>query len=193
MLEEEHLLIVRSAAGDGEAFGALYGHYHPKIYRFVYLKVGRKEEAEDLTHQVFLHAWEHMPGYRHEGHPLSSWLYRIARNAIIDHYRTRRANLALDDLDAELIAAGERLEDAADAAMAIADIRAAMAKLKPSYQDVIILRFVEELSLKETAQALGKSEGAVKLLQHRATKDLQKLLEKNSKSANEPLRTPETA
>lgn len=191
MLEAEHLLIVRSAAGDGEAFGILYGHYHPKIYRFVYLKVGRKEEAEDLTHQVFLHAWEHLPGYRHEGYPLSSWLYRIARNAVIDYYRTRRSAVALDELELDL-AGEEHLEEAADAAIALADIRAALTTLKPAYQDVLILRFVEELSLRETAEALGRSEGAVKLLQHRATRELQKILEGKT-TGNETLRTPETA
>lgn len=180
MLEEEHNLIARSVKGDGEAFGILYDHYHPRIYRFVYLKVGRREEAEDLAHQVFLHAWERFPSYTDRGYPLGSWLYRIARNAVIDHYRTRREAVPIEDLDPELFTDGSDIESAAEEGLTLSDVRAALTALKPAHQDIIILRFVDELSLKEAAEALGKSEGAAKLLQHRATRELKKRLDAKS-------------
>ncbi len=194
MLEGEYNLILQAARGDGEAFGVLYDHYHPQIYRFIYLKVGRREEAEDLAHQVFLHAWERFPDYEHRGHPLSSWLYRIARNAVVDFYRSRRDAYVLEELDAQILPSSENLEEAAELALTLTAVRQALSELKPAYQDVVILRFVEELSVRETAAALGKSEGAVKLLQHRAVSELKKRLGPAASSllSHGPIGTPET-
>lgn len=165
-----------AAAGDSEAFGALYDQYHPQIYRFVFLKVSSKEDAEDLTHQVFMNALEHMSGYRHHGFPFSSWLYRIARNAVIDHYRTRKDKVSLEDADPELFALGENIQSDTNRMLEIENVRAAIAKLSALHQDVIIMRFVEELAIREVAAALKKSEGAIKLLQHRAISELQRIL-----------------
>ena len=117
MLENEQNLIRRAAAGDSEAFGVLYDQYHPQIYRFVFLKVSLKEDAEDLTHQVFMNALEHMSGYRHQGFPFSSWLYRIARNAVIDHYRTRKDKVRLEDADPELFALSKNIQADANQAL----------------------------------------------------------------------------
>lgn len=195
MLEGEHLLIEQAARGDGEAFGAIYDHYHPQIYRFIYLKTGRKEEAEDLTHQVFLKAWQHLPTYVDQGHPLSSWLYRMARNSVIDFYRTRRDAPAIDALDPEKFLEESEAESKMEVQLAMADIRQVMTSMKPMHQDVLILRFIEELSLKECAKALGKSEGAVKLIQHRAMKELQKRLSVQNPSLvqeNGSIQSPET-
>ncbi len=176
MPEEEDNLILRAVEGDPAAFGDLYDRYHPQIYRFIYLKIGRREESEDLTHQVFLSAWEHVREYTHRGHPFGSWLYRIARNSVIDHYRSRRDVLPLEEMDGEMFRSEENIEEAAALSMLLADVREALRKLKPDHQDIIILRFVEELSVREAAHALGRSEGAVKLLQHRAMRELQKHL-----------------
>ena len=87
MLEDEHNLVARAKEGEAEAFGLLYDFYMPRIYRFVLFKVGRREEAEDLTQGVFLKAWEHVEAYESRGYPFSSWLYRIARNTVTDHHR----------------------------------------------------------------------------------------------------------
>lgn len=181
MLENEPNLIRKAAAGDSEAFGVLYDQYHPQIYRFVFLKVGSREDAEDLTHQVFMNALEHMPGYRHHGFPFSSWLYRIARNAVIDHYRTRKAKVSLEDADPEMFALGENIQADANRALEIQNVREAMSELSALHQDVIIMRFVEELAIREVAMALKKSEGAVKLLQHRAISELQRILSEREK------------
>ncbi len=179
MLDGEDKIIVSAVKGEASAFGLLYDHYQPQIYRFVMLKTGRREEAEDLTHQVFLHALKHIKNYKDLGHPFSSWLYQIARNQIIDYYRTRKSNLPLQEAEEDVIAR-ENPEAEAGGKLELEKLQAAIKELKPGYQDVIILRFVEELAIKEVAGTLGKSEGAVKLLQHRALKQLKKFLEREA-------------
>ena len=176
MVENEDNLVLKAAAGDPEAFGALYDEYHPRIYRFVYLKVGSREDAEDLAHQVFLNAWEHVPNYRRRGLPFSSWLYRIARNAVIDHYRTRKDEVSVEESDPDAFVSSERVQMDAHLSLEIEKVQHAIAELAPMHQDVIIMRFVEELAIKEVAAALKKSEGAVKLLQHRAMRELKQIL-----------------
>src|SRR3989344_2875321 len=96
MLDGESGIIERATKGEAEAFGLLYDHYLPKIYRFVFLKVGRREEAEDLTHQVFLNSWQHIANYQSMGHPFSTLLYRMARNEVIDYIRTKKNPIPLD-------------------------------------------------------------------------------------------------
>lgn len=176
MIGEEENLVERSLRGDAEAFGELYDRYHAPIYRFIMIRTGTKEEAEDLTHQVFLRAWEHMGGYVDQGYPFGSWLYRIARNRVIDHYRTKRDTVSVEEPEFEELPDSLDIEKDADRALALRRVEQALRTLSPDHQEVIILRFVEELSLKETAAAMERSEGAVKLLQHRAMKELKNIL-----------------
>ncbi len=96
---DENLIVKAAVGGDASAFGVLYDRYQPMIYRFVAVKVGRREDAEDITHQVFMSAWQNVAGYRDLGHPFSSWLYRIARNQVIDHYRAKKPDVSLDVID----------------------------------------------------------------------------------------------
>lgn len=176
MLDGEEKLVRSAVRGDSSAFGALYDHYQAIIYRFILIKVGRREEAEDITHQVFLSAWQKMASYKHRGFPFSSWLYQIARNQVIDHYRSNKNDVSLDASDPESFAAAVDHQADLGEKMQIEKVRIAIARLKPDYQDVIILRFVEDMSIKEASAALGKSEGAVKLAQHRAIRELKKIL-----------------
>jgi len=176
MLDGEHRIIKSAVRGEASAFGLLYDHYQPKIYRFVLIKVGQREDAEDLTHQVFINAWQNVYNYRSLGFPFSSWLYQIARNLVIDHYRTRKADLPIHAIDPDSFATVASAHFSVEHAMDMERVTRAIQRLKAEYQDVILMRFVEELSLKETARALEKSEGAVKLLQHRAVKELKTLL-----------------
>ena len=104
MLEEEKSLIKKARAGNTKAFGNLYDHYLPQIYRFILLKVRRKSEAEDLAHEVFLSAWKNIGNYADQGFPFSSWLYQIAKNAVIDFYRTSKNNLPVEMVDESFIA-----------------------------------------------------------------------------------------
>src|SRR5579862_2288407 len=101
MLDGEEKVIKSAVTGNSSAFGELYDHYQPMIYRFVAVKVSRREEAEDITHQVFLSAWINIKNYKHRGHPFSSWLYQIARNQVIDHYRSKRNDVSIENTDPE--------------------------------------------------------------------------------------------
>ena len=174
MLDGEEKVIRAAVGGDSSAFGSLYDHYLPQIYRFIVVKVGSREEAEDIPHQVFLSAWAKIKTYSYRGHPFSSWLYQIARNLVVDHYRSRRNNVSLEKLDPDssAIPAAAQLDLAAK--LEFEAVRAAMRELKPEYQDVIILRFIEDMPLKDVAGILKRSEGAIKLVQHRAIKALRK-------------------
>jgi RNA polymerase sigma-70 factor (ECF subfamily) len=176
MLDGEENLIERAIRGRASAFGSLYDYYQPKIFRFVLIKVGRREEAEDLTHEVFLSAWKNIEAYKNLGFPFSSWLYKIARNQIADHYRTTKNEVRLENIDPEYFVAPASVQIDLGEKMEMEKVHLAIAKLKPEYQDVIIMRFVEDVPIKETAAALDKSEGAIKLLQHRAIKELKKIL-----------------
>ena len=103
MLEGEKNLINRAKSGEAKAFGLLYDHYIPQIYRFIYLKVTNREEAEDLTHQVFMKAWQNINNYEERGFQFSSWLYQISRNQVIDFYRQKKQYLDLEAVDPELL------------------------------------------------------------------------------------------
>jgi RNA polymerase sigma-70 factor (ECF subfamily) len=180
MLDGEEKLIQDAVKeGDSSAFGKLYDHYQPMIYRFVLVKIGRREEAEDIAHQVFLQAWQNIRTYRHRGHPFGSWLYRIARNQVIDHYRSRKDDLPLEAADAE-DASRQVSQPDVSLRMDMERVMVAIRKLKLEYQDVIILRFVEDLSIRETADVMHKTEGAVKLIQHRAIEELRGQIHESS-------------
>lgn len=183
MVDGEDKIVIGAIAGDASAFGVLYDRYQPAIYRFVTLKVGRREDAEDITHQVFLRAWQRMDRYEGRGYPFSSWLYRIARNQIVDFYRAHKEHADLEDAESVLLAEDETAETL-DLKADIARVRAAMLELRADYQDVIILRFIEERSLEEAAASLGRSVGATKVLQHRALRSLRALLDGSEPSPN---------
>jgi len=187
MLDGEQNLVKRAIRGDSSAFGTLYDHYQAAIYRFVAVKVGRREEAEDITHQVFLSAWQNVRGYKHRGHPFSSWLYQIARNQVIDFYRAQKNEVSLDKFDPESFVLPASVHLDLSVKLEMEKVHGAIKQLKVDYQDVIIMRFVEDISLKETAAILRKTEGAVKLLQHRAVRELKKILgEEDKEEDNEP-------
>ena len=170
MLDGEKNIIKGAIRGKSSAFGLLYDHYQPRIYRFIYLKVSHREEAEDLTHQVFLSSWQNIGNYKFKGFPFSSWLYQIARNQVIDYYRTKKKNVSLESIaDPEVESSSEKT---IDSNLELKRIRQAITKLNQEQQDVIIMRFIDDLSPQEVAVALNKTSGAVRLLQHRAIKNL---------------------
>ena len=178
---EEKSIIDRAIGGDTLAFGLLYDKYHNQIYRFVYLKVSHREEAEDITHHVFLSAWQHIAGYTHKGFPFSSLLYQIARNKVIDHYRTKKTTIDIENLrEADIPRHESTLEDTVHSQFQIATIKTALKQLKQEYQDIIIMRYVEELTPSEIARILKKPETTVRVLQHRAIKQLKALLNKDA-------------
>jgi len=176
MLDKEDQFIEAAKAGDAQSFRALYDHYIDPIFRFVYLKTNNREEAEDITHEVFLSSWQSLPSYVSRGLPFSSWLYRIARNKVIDHYRTRKVTLNLESVDENLMRLVGSSEESVNRTLDIERVKRSLGRLSPDQKDVTIMRFIEDMSHAEIAIVLGKSEGAVRLIQHRAVEALKDLL-----------------
>lgn len=171
----ESLLIDRARRGDAKAFGQLYELHVDRIYRYVAYRVARAEQAEDLTEHVFLKAWEAIGRYERRGLPFAAWLYRMAHNAVVDHYRASRPTTSIDDkFDLE-----DEKQSPSDAVMAGVDretLGLAIQRLNSDQQRVVLLRFVEGLSHAEVAGIVGKSEGAVRVIQHRALAVMAKFL-----------------
>ena len=180
MLEEEKKHIKQAQGGNQESFGIIYDHYVSQIYRFVFFKVSVKQVAEDLTHEIFLSAWQNIKNYKQKQFPISSWLYQIARNKVIDHYRTDKKNISIDTEDFAEETLGFEEQDDLDIPFAINKVKSLIKLLKPEYQEVLIMRYVEDLDHKEIASALNKSEGAVRLIQHRAINILKELYTKSA-------------
>jgi len=158
-----------------EAWARLYEEYMPRIYRYIALRVRNQSEAEDLTEQVFLKALEAGPSFRWRGAPISSWLFRIARNQVIDFWRTDKTGRTVT-LDESLIDDIANPERTAERNEDIRQVIREMGQLTQAQREVIELRFAAELSTAEVARVLGKSQGAVKVMQHSALAALRKRL-----------------
>ena len=166
--------LVRAAkSGDASAFGELYERHRDAIYRYCLSRTGTAHDAEDLTSDVFVKALHSIDRYQERGLPFVAFLYRIARNAAIDRSRTLKQPLSVDEL---LTQPASRQNVEADAMLAVdrSILLAALTKLKTEHRDVIVMRFIEGYSALEVAAALGKTEGAVRTLQHRALERLRK-------------------
>lgn len=180
MLEGEQEYIKRAQAGDAAYFGRLYDHYAPRIYRFIAVKVGTRQEAEDLMHEVFVSAWQKLPSFEAQGFPFGSWLYKIARNRVIDHYRVKKPQVSIDEeiiVHEEMFGATASTDELFDQGLDMDAVRRAMEELTEEQRTVIQLRFVEDLSPAEIAQVLEKREGTIRIIQHRAIQKLKKILD----------------
>jgi RNA polymerase sigma-70 factor, ECF subfamily len=182
MNKEERDLVKKAKRGERESFGILYDKHFDAIYRFILLKTGNKTDAEDISHQVFLSAWQKINKYEFQGFPFSSWLYKIASNAVIDHWRTSKPNVSIDLVSENYLSELPELHNNLDQKFELKLVKNAIPRLEPDQQSVIIMRFVDELSTKEIANILDKSEGAVRVIQHRALKQLRKLIEEDKES-----------
>lgn len=171
-------LLQRAKHYDIEALAAIYDHYEAKIYSYIYHRVGNPTVAQDLTSQVFLRMLEAVQNERAWKSSFSGWLYRIAHNLVVDHYRRRgrATQVSFDDLPT-LIAKSDDPEQAAVRSMAAEALRSAINRLTEEQAQVVTLRFLEGLSIAEVAAAMGKTEGAVKALQYRAVMSLRRLME----------------
>jgi RNA polymerase sigma-70 factor (ECF subfamily) len=162
---------------DPNAFGELYDAFVERVYRYLYFRTGSHPEAEDLTEQVFLKAWEAIERYRWQGRPFLAWLYRLAHNTHIDHVRSQKPTTSLnnDDRPIELASASAAVE----LARALdADLLArALGELTPDQQQVIVLKFLEGMDNEQIAQSMEKREGAIRALQMRALMSLRRVLE----------------
>jgi RNA polymerase sigma-70 factor (ECF subfamily) len=168
-------LIARAIEGDRSAFGSLYEYYLEQIYRYVYYSVTDHFEAEDLTEAVFLKAWEALPRFRLRESAFRAWLYRIAHNLVVDRHRTRKPAVSLEQF-VHMRDSSPTPETALEAHQEKTALSAALARLKPRLKQVVLCRFIGGLSHAETAEAMGLNEGHVRVLQHRALKEMRGLL-----------------
>ena len=173
-MQDEKELVERAQHHDQEAFAQLYEEHFDKIYRYVRLKIGNETEAEDMTQQVFLNALQSISSFKWKGVPFSAWLFRIAHNQVVDHLRKKKRtpvplneSLASNDDNPQLV-----IEKKLD----IEQLLLATKQLTEAQREVISLRFTSELSIAQAAKAMGKSQGAVKALQHSAIVALRKTL-----------------
>ena len=172
-------LVQRAQGGDTEAFGELYDRYVDLVYRDVYYRVGSAQVAEDLTSETFLRALRRLSSFTWQGRDVGAWFVTIARNLIADHYKSSRYRLEMttDDVSesgAKLTQEGP--ENAVLEAMQNKVLLEAVKQLNAEQQECIVLRFLQGLSVSETAQAMGKNDGAIKALQYRAIRTLGRLL-----------------
>ena len=175
--ELRHLL-QRVLRGDVEAFGAFYERMLDRIFRYLFYRTGHLQDAEDLTEEVFLKAWEALHRTREVPDHPEAWLYRIAHNAVVDHYRTRKMHASLDDLKGPPSATTDTPEDAVLATERLQGLMDKLHRLPPIYQQVLICRFIQGLSHKEVAQVLGTNENHARILQYRALKRLREEMAK---------------
>jgi RNA polymerase sigma-70 factor, ECF subfamily len=176
-LVNERQLVLQAQAGNAEAFGQLYDAYMERIYRFIYFRVEDQQTAEDITSQVFLRAWNNLDRFRLGRTPYLAWLYTIAHNAVIDHYRTRKVTAALEDVRLSQPDYAEVVENDIDIEVEMKSIRSAMQTLTGDQQQVLTLKFIEGMTNDEIARHLGKREGAVRALQMRGLRALAKQLD----------------
>jgi RNA polymerase sigma-70 factor (ECF subfamily) len=173
---KERALIRASIEGDSEAFEALYLHYMERIYRYIYFRVGDEAQAEDMTEDVFVRAWESLPKFRLGKSHFTSWLYTIAHNLLVDHYRRRNpVQISHEDL-ARFSDPGDLPERVISRKQEFEILTKSIQQLDDLDQEVLLLRFVEGLSHREIAAIIGKSQSASRVIQHRALKALRMIM-----------------
>ena len=177
-MQDEQSLVLQAQKCNQEAFAQLYEQNFDKIYRYISLKVGNNTEAEDMTQQVFIKALQSISTYKWQDVPFSAWLFRIAHNQVIDYYRkqTRQATTPLYEYMAVSDSSDSNPEKMVEQKSDIEHLLLVSKKLTPAQQEVISLRFAGELSIIEVARIMGKTQGAVKALQHSAIIALRKLM-----------------
>lgn len=167
---QDKLFYFKAKQGDAEAFTSFFDKYSKKIYRFIYFKISNKELAEDLASQCFLKAWEQIArGQRIKN--FQSWLYRIARNLVVDYYRNREKEELR--LIYQLEEAGTEDKFNPDENLDREQLEKLLFLLKSEIREIVVLRFIEQLSIKEIAKIVDKSAANIRVIIHRALKELQ--------------------
>lgn len=175
--EEVEKLVFLSQKGDQEAFARLYDLFIDPIYRYVYYRVN-SADAEDLVETVFLKVWENIRQYKAKKRSFSAWIFRVAHNLVVDHYRSFK-DKTFEELNPQM-PDQNRQHNPIKTVQNVFDnevLKKALSKLKKQYRDIILYKFVNDLSNMEIAQILDRSEGSLRILQFRALKALKKELE----------------
>ncbi len=174
-LPEEAYLVDQAKSGNAEAFAKLYDAYVERVSRYVYFRVAADCDVEDLVSQVFLKAWENLERYKMGSSPFAAWLYTIARNLVIDHYRTKKDTLPLEDvlaLPADMELPDEQVQTRFD----LEALRDALQFLTPDQQQALILKYIAGLPNESIAKLMNKQEGTVRGLQMRGLQTLAKYM-----------------
>lgn len=173
--ESRESALVEAAKHDVRAFGELYERYHNRVYRYVYHRVGMQTDAEDITAAVFMKALEALPAYQARRNGFAPWLFRIAHNAVVDHYRRHKIQRSYDDLDQEAadpdplahVLGNERRDE----------LHSLVQCLSPEQREVVLMRYAADLSFKEIAAVLKKNEPAIRMLLHRGLRRLKAVMD----------------
>jgi RNA polymerase sigma-70 factor, ECF subfamily len=170
-------LVERAQNGEADAFGRLYDQYSDTVYRYIYYRVGGRATAEDLTSETFLRALRRIGTFTWQGRDFGAWLVTIARNLVADHFKSSRFRLEVttgEMLDANEVERSP--EESVLETLSNAALLEAVRRLNPQQQECVTLRFLQGLTVAETARIMGKNEGAIKTLQYRAVRTLARLL-----------------
>lgn len=182
MSSDENALVER-AKTDPVAFGVLYERYVNKIYNYVYYRIGNQHDAEDLTARTFYRALDHVERYVDQGAPFSAWLYRIAHNLVANWHRdqSRRKIISLEDIKLS-VQRRQGPDQMAEQNEEKDELLAAIRRLPPDRQQLLILKFVEGMSNAEIGKVMDRSEGAIKSLYHRTLLSLREMLDPEGRS-----------
>jgi len=167
-------LVDRAKGGDAEAFGGLYDRFQPEIVRYLTHRTRDMDAAEDLAQQVFLRAWQAIPRYEDRGVPFKAWLYRMAHNQMVDHFRSRRPTSDLEGLDLPVDSEAETLLLEGEMQEAL---KGALERLTEDHRQVLVLRFLMEKSAREIGEIMGRKEVTIRGLQMRALQSLRREIE----------------
>jgi len=170
-------LVTLAKERDEKAFSQIYDLFAESLYRFISYKIPNREQAEDVLQDTFLKAWRALPKLSLDNLNFNAWLYRIARNAINDYYRTLKRRPTPDNLENYYdLSSDSNIEKEVSSNIDIEKLKIAIKNLPNSYQQILDLRFLQEFSIEETAKAMGRTEIAIRVAQHRAIKKLNSIL-----------------
>jgi RNA polymerase sigma-70 factor (ECF subfamily) len=175
-LQDEINLVQRAQHNDSQALTEIYEAYFDKIYRYIVMRIRNEMEAEDLTQQVFMKVLQSISSFKSQGVPFSSWVYRIAHNQVVDFLRQQNRKSTVDIEGLPLPDTGDDPQHIMEQEYDIKTLKMAMQHLTEAQQEVLALRFTGEMPIAQCAQVMGKSEGAIKALQHSAVQALRKAL-----------------
>lgn len=166
-------LVKLAGAGDRDAFGKLYDIYLDAVYRFVYVRVGNRQDAEDITEQIFISMFTAINRYVDNGLPFEAWMYRIARNKVTDYYRKHKSHVQLEEI-AEAVDTHPLPEEQTEINLSKEAVMKSLIRIPSQYQEIIVLKFIEDKTNEEISTMLEKPIAHIRVLQHRAIQALRK-------------------
>ena len=173
-------LVDRAIHGDTEAFGCLYDIYADQIYRHIYYRTSNSKDAQDLTQEVFIKAWQGLPKYKRTKTPFAGWLFTISHNRVIDYYRTKKDTVYLNN-EISIEDSNSSPEKLLDDEFTQEEIRKVILQLPEVQQQVILMSFIEGFKYSEIAATLNKSEGNIRVIVYRAVKKMREILDNSGK------------